>query len=386
MKISNSAKRIEPSLTRMLFNKAAQYNDVIDFTLGDPDLNTPESICNAAIDSILKGKTKYSANAGLFELRQVISDCIKSENDIYYNPSDEIIVTVGAMQGLYLSLFCILDEGDEVIIPAPYWVNYKHIVEMCKAKPVIIDTEEQNGFKVDINDLSKAVTSKTVAVILNSPNNPTGAVYDKETLEKICDLANEKSLYIVWDECYKSLTYDDEFVSILDCSIKKENVIVVNSCSKKWAMTGWRIGYVAATKELVYNMVKLQENMVACAPLPSQYAAIEAFKNGNNSTAFNVEFRKRRDLFVNEINKIDGLSCLKPKGTFYAMVNIKSFGLSSEEFSLKLLEQQHVAVVPGITYGKCSEGYVRVAYTTNEKNITEGIRRIKLFVDSLNAE
>ena len=384
MKISKIANSIQPSLTRQLFDRAKLYDDVIDFTLGDPDYQTPQNIKSAGCAAIDGGKTHYSANAGLSELRKVISDNIFVETGCRFNPDGKIIVTVGAMQGLYLSLLSILDKGDEVIIPSPHWINYRHMTQMCNANPVLVDAYEEDGFVVKPEEVEKAITSKTVAIILNSPNNPTGAVYDKATLEAICKLCNENDIYLIWDECYKSIVYDDTFVSVLNCGIDKEKVIVINSCSKKWSMTGWRLGYVASSQKLIRNMTKLQENMVACASLPSQYAAIEAFSNSSNEAVVMCEgFRKRRDCLVDGINQIDKLSCKMPKGTFYAMVNIKETGLDSETFAYKLLDAVQVAVVPGITYGDCCEGYIRIAYTMNEDKIREGVRRIKKFVDNL---
>jgi aminotransferase len=384
MKISKIANSIQPSLTRQLFDKAKQYENVIDFTLGDPDYQTPNGVKSAGCEAIMAGKTHYSANAGLPELRNAISNNIFLETNWTFNPDREVIVTVGAMQGLYLTLFSILDEGDEVIIPSPHWINYRHMTEMCNANPILVDTYENDGFVVKPEAVEKAITDKTVAIIINSPNNPTGGVYDKKTLEAICKLANDNDIYIIWDECYKSIVYDDTFVSILSCGIDKDKVIVVNSCSKKWSMTGWRLGYVVGSAELIKNMTKLQENLVACASLPSQYAAIEAFSNSSNEAVEMCDgFRKRRDCFVNGINEIDKLSCRMPKGTFYAMVNIKETGLGSEEFAYKLLDAVQVAVVPGITYGDCCEGYIRIAYTMNEDRIQEGVCRIKKFVESL---
>lgn len=384
MKISKIANSIQPSLTRKLFDKAKQYDDVVDFTLGDPDYQTPESVKNAGCEAIIAGNTNYSANAGLFELRQAISDNILTETNCKFNPNGEIIITVGAMQGLYLTLLSILDKDDEVIIPSPHWINYRHMAEMCSAKAVLVDAYEEDGFVVKTDAIEKAITDKTVAIIINSPNNPTGAVYDESTLKVICKLCNENDIYLIWDECYKSIVYDDTFVSVLNCGIDKDKLVVINSCSKKWSMTGWRLGYVASSNKLIKNMIKLQENMVACASLPSQYAAIEAFSNSSNQAVEMCEgFRKRRDCFVNSINEIDKLSCKIPKGTFYAMVNIKETGLDSETFAYKLLDAVQVAVVPGITYGECCEGYIRIAYTMNEERIQEGIKRIKKFIDSL---
>ena len=385
MKISKMASGIQQSLTRQLFEKARQYDNVIDFTLGDPDYPTPGIIRKAGCRAIEEGKTKYSANAGIAELRNAISERILEDTGIRYDPDGEIIVTVGAMQALYLSLCCMLDPGDEVIIPAPYWVNYCHMVQMCGCHPILVDTNEETGFVVDVGDIEKAVTGRTKAVIINSPNNPTGMVYDRTSLEKICGLAKKYGFAIVWDECYKHIVYGDGFVSILEIAGSKDISVVINSCSKEFSMTGWRLGYAAAPRELVANMAKLQENMVACAPLPSQYAAIEAFRGGIPETEEMTKgFERRRNMLVSGINGIDGLSCRTPGGTFYAFVNISQIGLGSTDFAYRLLEKKQVAVVPGVTYGDKDDGFIRIAYTVDEDKIAEGVKRIRDFVGSLN--
>ena len=383
MKLSKVSQAIEPSFTRQLFNMASQYDDVIDFTLGDPDYLTPEYVRNAGCEAIKNGKTKYSANAGLKELRSAISCDIEKETSVYYNPDNEIIVTVGAMQALYLSMLCLIDEGDEVIIPAPFWINYKHMVEMCYGTPVIVSTSEENNFMVTAETIENAITDKTRAIIINSPNNPSGIIYDYTTVNRLCEIAKEKDLMIFWDECYKSIVYDgNKVTSVLDFPDMKNNAVIINSFSKRYSMTGWRIGYTAAPSELVGAMTRLQENMVACAPLPSQHAAIAALNSDTDAIEkMRQGFKNRRDVFIEGINKIDKLSCRTPQGTFYAFVNIKKTGLSSVDFAYQLLEKKHVAVVPGITYGDCCEGYVRIAFTVDEDKIREGVKRIKEFIE-----
>lgn len=385
MRISDMAQRIHPSLTRKLFDMAKKYNNVVDFTLGDPDYETPDYVKEAAYDAIRAGKTKYAANAGIIELREVVSKRIEKETGIKYDPQTEIQITVGAMEGLFLTLCCLVNPGDEVIIPAPYWVNYRHMTEILNGKPVLVDAYEEDGFVVKADAIAKAVTDKTVAIIINSPNNPTGAVYDRETIEQIGKLAIEKDIVVIWDECYKSILYDGaKFVSILDVPGMKDHAVVINSCSKRFSMTGWRVGYLAGPAELVTNMPKLQENIAACVTVPSQYAAMKAL--GGDDTVPNqmrAGFESRRNVLIEGINNIEKLSVRSPKGTFYAMVNIKKTGMKSEEFAYALLEKEQVAVVPGITYGDACEGYVRLAFTMNEEKIKEGVKRIKRFVDSL---
>lgn len=385
MRISEMAKRIEPSLTRKLFDMAKKYNNVIDFTLGDPDYETPDYVKQAACEAIMAGKTKYAANAGVIELRETVSKRIEKETGIHYDPQSEIQISVGAMEGLFLTLCCLVNPGDEVIIPSPYWVNYKHMTEILNGKPVLVDAYEENGFVVTAEAIADAITDKTVAIIINSPNNPTGAVYDRDTLEKICKIAVDKDIMIIWDECYKTILYDGaKFVSVLDFPEMKDHAVIINSCSKRFSMTGWRVGYLAGPAELVTNMPKLQENIAACVTVPAQYAAIKALGGDDSaSEAMRDGFEKRRNVLIKGINAVDKLSVNSPKGTFYTMVNIKKTGMKSEEFAYALLEKEQVAVVPGITYGDACEGYIRIAFTMNEDKIEEGVRRIRRFVESL---
>ena len=385
MRISDMANRIQPSLTRRLFDMAKKYDNVIDFTLGDPDYETPDYVKQAGCDAIMAGKTKYAANAGIAELREVVSSRIERETGVHYDPSTEIQISVGAMEGLFLTLCCLVNPGDEVIIPSPHWVNYAHMTEILNGVPVFVEAKESNDFVVKPEALSDAVTDRTVAIIINSPNNPTGAVYDRDTIEQICKLAIEKDIVVIWDECYKSILYDGaKYVSILDFPGMKDHAVVVNSCSKRYSMTGWRVGYLAGPAELVTNMPKLQENIAACVTVPSQYAAIKALSGDETEPdRMRAGFENRRNVLINGINRIDKLSVRSPKGTFYAMVNIQKTGMKSEEFAYALLEKVQVAVVPGITYGDACEGYVRIAFTMNEDKIIEGVNRIKRFVESL---
>ena len=383
MQLSNITQLIKPSLTRHLFNLAKAYDDVIDFTLGDPDIPPHQAIKDAGCKSIQEGKTRYSQNAGLFELREVISKYCKRKEQIDYHPLDEIIVTVGAMEGLYLALLSLLNPGDEVIIPAPYYVNYEQMVQMCHAKPIIVDNHngEVLGFKVE--DIEKAITKKTKIIIINTPSNPSGKIIPFDKIEALATLAKQYDLIIISDEVYKCLIYDNfKFKSIIKVEGMRERTILINSLSKEFCMTGWRIGYVLAPAEVISAMTKLQENVAACAPLPSQYAAIEALSGRCNYSADMVTiFTKRRNILAEGINKIPKLSCEIPEATFYLMVNISETGMKSEEFALALLKAVHVAVVPGITYGKCCDNYVRIAFTLGEDKIQEGIKRIQTFIN-----
>lgn len=383
--ISKVASRIEPSLTRKLFNKAKEYDDVIDFTLGDPDVPTPNGIKEAGCKAIMDGKTRYSQNAGLKELRDTIHSYYLQKEGLDYCADNEMIVTVGAMEGLYLALLAILDDGDEVLIPAPYYVNYRQMVGMCHATPVIVE-DEKDGSLCGIQAIKAAITSKTKAIILNTPCNPTGRVMPMSLIEEIAKLAVEHNLVVIADEVYKCLIYGDEkFRSIVHIDGMRERTILVNSLSKEFCMTGWRLGYVLAPQEVVASMIKLQENICACAPLPSQYAAIEALQIDKKYSSEMVSvFGKRKEAIVEELQKINGITFIEPEATFYILVDISKTGLRSEQFAYALLDAVHVAVVPGVTYGKMCDRYVRIAFTLKEAKIREGIRRMKTFVDNLN--
>ena len=385
MRLADRTGRISPSLTRKLFDMAGQYDHVIDFTLGDPDYETPDFIKKAGCEAIMAGRTKYSANAGILELRRVIADRIYRETGIAYDPLSEIQICVGAMEAVFLTLCCLVNPGDEVIIPSPHWINFQQMTEILGGIPVLVDTDEEHDFVVTAEKLEEALTDKTAAIIINSPHNPTGTVYDRETVRKIAALSRERDIAVIWDECYKSIIYDGtEYVSVLDFPGMKDHAVVINSCSKRYSMTGWRLGYLAGPAELVTNMPKLQENIAACAAVPCQYAALAALQGDDScSVLMRAGFERRRNILMEGIKGIDRLSARCPKGTFYALIDIRRTGMTSEEFAYALLKSEQVAVVPGITFGTACEGYVRLAFTMDEELIRTGIQRIKRFVDSL---
>ena len=380
--LSTMAEGIKPSLTRTLFNMAKAYDDVIDFTLGDPDVPTHQKIKDAGCKAIQDSKTRYSQNAGLLQLREVISDYYIRKEGFEYNPVSEIMVTVGAMEGLYLALLALTNPGDEYIIPAPYYVNYGQMVHMCGGVPVIVDKPAEEPLSFRVEDIEAAITPKTKAIIINTPSNPSGKIIPWNKIEKLAELAKKHDLYVISDEVYKCLIYgENKFKSIVSIEGMRERTILTNSLSKEFCMTGWRIGYVLANKEIVANMTKLQENVCACAPLPSQYAAIEALSSKEDYSA-NMKsiFSERRDALVSGINSIKGLSCTPPDATFYLMVDISKTGLKSFDFACKLLESVHVAVVPGVTYGQSCDNYVRIAFTKNVDVIKQGVERIATFM------
>ena len=385
IKVSEVSQQVQPSLTRKLFNLAKQYDNVIDFTLGDPDVQPHQDIKDAGCRAIQQGKTRYSQNAGLLELRQVITQYYNRKEGFEFDPLKEVIVTVGAMEGLYLALLSLLDPEDEVIIPAPYYVNYVQMVKMCHAVPVVVDNPNADALSFNVEDVEKAITSKTRAIIINTPSNPSGKIIPWNKIEQLAEMAKKYDLVVIADEVYKCLIYDQtEFKSIVSIDGMLERTILINSLSKEFCMTGWRIGYVIAPEEVVATMTKLQENIVACAPLPSQYAAIQALGGEEDYSRNMVDiFTKRRNVLVEGIQSIPLLKCTPPDATFYLMVDISATGMKSEEFAIELLKSVQVALVPGITYGVSCDNYVRIAFTLDEEKIREGIKRIASFVNQL---
>ena len=383
MKLAKITEVAVPSLTRQLFDKAKKYDNVIDLTLGDPDFFTAPNVSEMGKQAISEGKTKYSANAGVEELRRAISVRILKDTGVSYDYISEIIVTVGAMGALYLAMKCLIDPGDEVIIPGPYWVNYAQQVSMCGGKPVIVDSCEEDCFALNVEKLEKAITSRTKMLVINSPNNPTGQILTKDKLLKIADIADKYDLIIIADEAYRELVYDGiTYHSIASVPDMKKRLVLINSFSKTYSMTGWRIGYAAAPKELIGKMTAFQENIFSCAPMPSQYAAVEALNGSRDYTEYMVQqFEKRRNVLIDGLNSIKGIHCIKPQGTFYAFANIKQLGMSSVEFAFDLLDKVQIALVPGVTYGTAGKGYVRMSFTVDEEKLKETVRRIRHYVE-----
>ena len=384
MKISVRAKAIEPSLSRKLFNMAKNYNDVIDLTLGDPDIPPAQIIKNAACESIQKDKIRYSANAGLISLRKSIADNFNNEYGIATDKDKNIVITVGGMEALFLSLACMIDEGDEVIIIAPYYVNYKQMVSMCSGVPVIVNTQEENNFIPREDQILSALSDKTVAIIVNSPSNPTGVVFDKDTLDMIANVAKANDLAVISDEVYRTLVFDGEsHRSIASIEGMKDRTVVIDSSSKRFAMTGYRVGFAVGPEEIIANMVRMQENVAACAPVSSQYATIAAFEHCVSDTNIREEFEARRNYIYESINSINGLSAMKPQATFYLFVNVEKTNLDGLTFAYKLLEQEQVAVVPGITYGEAYKNYIRIAFTVKIDVLKIAVERITHFINNL---
>lgn len=381
MELSALSRVIAPTLSRQLFMMAKQYNDVVDFTLGDPDIPTPASICDAAAKAAAKGRTRYAPNAGLPTLRYVIAKQVSKESGIDYG-ANNVAVTIGATEAVYLSFMACINPGDEVLILAPYWVQYENIVKLLGGKPVIIDTFKED-FEPDLNTIHKAINERTKAVVVNSPNNPSGYVYNDAFLKELAEMASANHILIFEDEAYRSLVYDTEFPSITKYC-RKEDLVIINSFSKEFAMTGWRVGYVVAEENFINAVVKFQQNIAVCVSTPNQYAAIEAITNKDKyAGGIKDVFLKRRDVLTSELSKIDKLKFKVPTGTFYVFIDISSTGMDSKSFCFSLLEKQHVAVIPGVAFGVAFDNYIRLAFTLNEDKIIEGISRIKDFINQL---
>lgn len=373
---------IKPSGIRKFFDIAATMEDVISLGVGEPDFQTPWSIRKAGINSLERGRTKYSANRGTIELRREIGAYLKRRYNLEYKPESEILVSVGGSEAIDAAIRAIVAPGDEVIIPQPSYVCYEPITSLAGGVPVIIETKAENDFKVTPEELKNAITDKTKALILPYPCNPTGAVMEKDDLEKIAEILNGTNIVVISDEIYSELTYGD-YTHISPASIDGmwERTITVNGFSKAYSMTGWRLGYACGPEALMSQITKIHQYAIMCAPTTSQYAAVEALKNGDEAIEkMRTEYDRRRRLIVNGFNKL-GLTCREPKGAFYAFPCIKSTGLSSEEFCEKLLESKKVAVVPGTAFGKGGEGFVRASYCYSTEHIIKALERIGEFIN-----
>jgi len=385
MKLSAMLNTIEPQLARKLFDKAKEYQNVIDLTLGDPDFNTPDNVRQAGCDAIWAGKTKYTANAGIMELREAISDDIYNRLGVRYDPKTEIICTIGAMGALYLATICTLDPGDEMIVLAPHWPNYTNMVKMCHAIPVYVDTYGAENLANLNQNIRAAITPRTKALILNSPSNPTGQILDQNALEIIAAIAKEFDLTVFADEVYHTIIFNE----ITHCSITqlpdmKERTVLIDSLSKRFSMTGWRVGFAAAPAPIINYMTQLNEDVAACVPMFSQYAAVEALRNGSEAAKqLTEQFYQRCKFMTDQLNAIPKVHCPETGGTFYLFVDIRETGLSSEEFAYRLLDRQQVAVVPGNAFNKQGEGYIRIACTLGIPQLEQAAQKIRSFVESL---
>ena len=384
MKTSKMSDAVTPSLTRQLFNMALTIgDDVINLTLGDPDICPPKEIQDAACKAITEGKTRYSANAGLLQAREAYAKFYKQNYGLEVSPSENVMATVGGMEGLFLALASMVDKGDEVIILSPYYVNYYQMIGMCGGSQVVINRLDKTEDEL-VSSIREACTSRTVAIVVNSPCNPVGDILSTKVIDGIAKIAKDKDIMVISDEVYSSLVYDNQpCESILTRSGMAERTLLIDSCSKRFAMTGYRIGFAVGPKELIANMTKMQENVAACPPLPSQYAAIKAYSGEVDYSYIKKAYSHRRDIVYSGLSKIELLNPTFPQATFYCFVDISNTGLTSQEFAYQLLEKQHVAVVPGVTYGEDFDNYIRIAFTLSDDILSEAINRIAFFCKSL---
>lgn len=381
MKTSKLVEKIPPSGIRVFFDLVLGMKDVISLGVGEPDFVTPWNVREAAIYSLEEGYTSYTSNKGLLELRQDISRYLKHKHSLEYDPGDEILITVGVSEAFDLAVRAIINKGDKILIPEPYYVSYGPLVTLAGGKPVFIKLNPENGFKLTSKDILKHCDKKTKGIILNYPNNPTGASYTKQELKNISKAVIKRNLIMISDEIYGDLTYDFNHTPFPTLPGMKERTIYLNGFSKSYAMTGWRIGYAAGPKNIISLMTKIHQYTMLCAPIMSQMAAREALKSADRSTQeMKREYRRRRELIISGLNEI-GLACHKPEGAFYAFPSIKISGLSSMEFAKALLKKERVALVPGTAFGPSGEGHVRISYASSLSNIKEALVRIKRFLD-----
>lgn len=381
--ISKAAESIPPSGIRKFFDIVYSMPDCISLGVGEPDFVTPWKISDSGIYAIKDGYTHYTPNRGLPELRNLIATRIYEEIGVPYSPDEEIIITVGVSQALDLTLRTLVDPGDEVIIFEPCYVSYPSNISLVYGVPVPISTWDKNGFEIDPADLKKAITPKTKAVLLNYPANPTGATLSEQTLREIAKIAIDNDLIVIADELYSAIIYDQKHFSITQIPGMRERTIYLNGFSKSHAMTGWRLGYVCAPKEFISPMLKIHQYTALCAPSMAQYAAIEAIENGDAEVQKMLDEYTRRRNFVSTRFTEMGIPCRKPKGTFYVFPDITPTKLTSEDFAMKLLESQKVAVVPGNVFGSCAEGHIRCSFATSIENLKGAMTRIENFVKSL---
>ncbi len=380
--LSRRIQTIPPSGIRKFFDIVSEMKDAISLGVGEPDFDTPWHIREEGIYSLEQGKTFYTSNAGLKELKEEISKYLKRTQEIKYQ-LDEIMVTVGGSEAIDIALRAMLDPGDEVLIPQPSYVSYEPCTLLANGVPVIIELKEENEFRLTKQELLDAITDKTKILILPFPNNPTGAIMTKEDLEDIAEVIIEKDLFVISDEIYSELTYSGSHVSIASLPGMKERTVLINGFSKAYAMTGWRLGYAAAPAVILNQMLKIHQFAIMCAPTTSQYAAVEALRKGDPDVQRMKEsYDKRRRFLLNELNKM-GLECFTPYGAFYVFPSIKKFGMTSEEFAERLLMEQKVAVVPGTAFGACGEGFLRISYAYSIEDLKIALERIATFVKNI---
>ena len=381
--ISKKIEGIQPSGIRKFFDVVSEMPDAISLGVGEPDFDTPYSVREEGIYALEKGRTFYTSNAGLKELREEISRYLMRKYSLDYDADNEIMVTVGGSEAIDVALRCMVDPGDEVLIPTPCYVSYLPCAIMADAVPKVIELKAENQFKLTRQELIDSITDKTKILMLAFPNNPTGAIMTREELEELVPVIIEHDLYVISDEIYSELTYDNKHCSIASLPGMKERTVTINGFSKAFAMTGWRLGYACAPKEIMKQMIKLHQFAIMCAPTNSQFAAIEALRNCDDDVDRMVEaYNQRRRFLLNSFKEM-GIDCFEPFGAFYVFPSIAKFGMTSEEFANRLLREQKLAVVPGTAFGECGEGFVRISYAYSIENLKQGMDRIRKFIESL---
>ncbi len=374
---------IQPSGIRKFFDIVGEMEDAISLGVGEPDFDTPWHIRDEGIYSLEKGRTHYTSNAGLKELKTEIDRFLTRRYGVSYNPNKEIMVTVGGSEAIDIAMRAMLDPGDEVLIPQPSYVSYVPCAVLANGTPVIIELKEEDEFRLTPEELEAAITPKTKLLVLPFPNNPTGGVMEKSDLEKIAKIIIEHDLFVLSDEIYSELTYLENHVTIASLPGMKERTIVINGFSKSHAMTGWRLGYACGPEPIIKQMLKIHQYAIMCAPTTSQYAAVEALRNGDEDVAgMREEYDGRRRYLLHRFDEM-GLTCFEPFGAFYAFPCIKEFGMTSEEFATELLKQQKLAVVPGTAFGACGEGYLRISYAYSLDNLKKAMDRMEAFITEL---
>ncbi|MBQ7725142.1 MAG: aminotransferase class I/II-fold pyridoxal phosphate-dependent enzyme [Lachnospiraceae bacterium] len=381
--IAKKVTELKPSGIRKFFDIVSEMDDAISLGVGEPDFDTPWHIRDEGIYSLEKGRTFYTSNAGLKELRNEISKYVENSQGVKYDPVNEVLITVGGSEAIDLACRALLNPGDEVIVPEPSYVSYVPCAVMAGGTPVIINLKEENEFRLQPDELENAITDKTKILVLPYPNNPTGAIMEEEDLKRIVDIIIDNDIYVISDEIYSELSYKEKHTSIVSLPGMRERTIYINGFSKAYAMTGWRLGYACAPKVICEQMTKLHQFCIMCAPTTSQYAAIEALRHGQRDVEEMREaYNERRRFLMNEFKEM-GLKCFEPYGAFYVFPSIKEFGMTSDEFCTRLLKEKQVAVVPGTAFGDCGEGFVRISYAYSIDNLKTALERIKEFIEEL---
>lgn len=381
--LSNVVVEIQPSGIRKFFDIVSEMKDAISLGVGEPDFDTPWHIREEGIYSLERGRTFYTSNAGLKELKEEVCHYLKRKQGVEYDPKEEVFLTVGGSEGIDAAMRAMLNPGEEVLIPQPSYVSYEPCAILADGVPVIIELKAENEFRLTAKELEEAITDKTKILVLPFPNNPTGAIMERKDLEEIAEVIIRHDIFVISDEIYAELTYKEKHVSIVEIPGMKERTILINGFSKAYAMTGWRLGYACGPKEIIAQMLKIHQFAIMCAPTTSQYAAVEALRNGDDDVAEMREaYNQRRRYLLHAFQEM-GLPCFEPFGAFYVFPCIKEFGLTSDEFATRFLKEEKVAVVPGTAFGDCGEGFLRISYAYSLDNLKIAMKKLEDFLERL---